>query len=1448
MKKDAEITSASMPNVTTQLTRGRSNASSMTNVNIEEITKGKKREPSNKNDSAPVELTIFKTVESKGGESKVSKLQIKLGDTSPTGGSQYDMIRQFSPSISSKDLLGFDDIAFDQMLDPDLIFQGKQCTCPSYHYLEPTRNIKTQHCSICEKSFPFMDTMFSCSKCTHFLCQSCTRNEQESSISLESEQIIPETFLSQLSARELPEDAMWRNPCYKFISSRIYKVLNMGEKIYLASDAGLEVWSLPFDKPDKIYDCEKPVTVSLRCCGDVLFGGKSLFLVDSTNLDAEPRKVYTAPKNVRALKCAVTDDSCEYVILGAGKYARDVWKVNLQTWETHDVRYAAGSRVHDVGFHQCPVDCIELLMTLHVSEGCKIFEYESGELRINIKHPDMRIWSYMSRGMYDDKGYVYLGGMKYGRDHTVLLCDLGHGNVITEYEGFKEIVCYQGPYVFGLNQDGNLMRVEKETGLLVSLLNISENPPEEIYPMEESLSGYQVGVSQMKDRSLVQLYYFDLELHHRQYDCDPGFVMIPGNCGLTDKNGLTYQDSPFTCKFQCLVLKKERTFDIDEEISAFKQQGRYMFVGGKTIKQYDIHDNCRNDHSEPVQKFQMNDRVFGIGATDDLLAVSLESGWIFIYELDDPSGTPKYKLHDFKWHTQLEFLQTNGELKLYCNNQYAMSLWNIKKQRKEKEFHWNETAITGAMTDVHVIPPNKYNEYTHVIYCIPGVKLMAIQVDNWVKSELTEDDKFCMAVDSNNCHLVVGSRDGGLSFRYLSDFSVAYRYEFEKSIIAVKCASDKILIQTCQTLYVFMQDTFRSVEFQISYLTFSLSEAAFMRFLNQRCESVEFITKELSKPLMMRFIDHSQVELLEQMLLKNSYIAVTPGAILAATNVGNHAVMRTLFTALLATMECNNFQSFYLWTRNDITEEIFYAAANGFSNLVCHFLKKISLVKMPGEMHHLGKEESSLAMRMNTTLANPFPSTPISPHLSLHSDPSSRPKSTRTDSQMMILKPQLSQWENLKKEFWKKFWPDKMVDNSFAKAGSESEFGWHLFDDLPQNTRWTYKVVPLKNVGSIRFLKTLYALDNPRIFDNMVFDTVISIWWQKLEPQFWQMASSYVVFLILNVFFVLCMEQKEEKGLSELVKTSEGQFSVCALFFLFPISWFLGYLEYRQFTGNWAGYLLNDNWNYIDMGSIILSNIVYILYLARSTDAVLFLASFFVLLLFMNILHFARGFKSTAVLTRILISIVSDMYWFVMLLLAIVFTFAVIFRMLLGAEVEDFNTLEKAFLHTFTMSLVGELELSILDSGPFPRLNRMYYYLMVIIVMIVMLNALIAWMNNSFLRVQELSLAEIQRERVGLILELSEMLNLQDFEENIQWIHIAKPVGSKMVFQDQEWKAESTFAEEVKRRNSLSNSASLTHEIVKSVEGRFTKVQNQLEGVLSKLTENYSEEMEETST
>ena len=99
------------------------------------------------------------------------------------------------------------------------------------------------------------------------------------------------------------------------------------------------------------------------------------------------------------------------------------------------------------------------------------------------------------------------------------------------------------------------------------------------------------------------------------------------------------------------------------------------------------------------------------------------------------------------------------------------------------------------------------------------------------------------------------------------------------------------------------------------------------------------------------------------------------------------------------------------------------------------------------------------------------------------------------------------------------------------------------------------------------------------------------------------------------------------------MKTSEGQFSVCALFFLFPISWFLGYLEYRQFTGNWAGYLLNDNWNYIDVGSLILSNIVYILYLARSTDAVLFLASFFVLLLFMNILHFARGFKSTAVLT-----------------------------------------------------------------------------------------------------------------------------------------------------------------------------------------------------------------------
>eukprot|EP00494_Astrolonche_serrata_P028383 UN28649 len=147
------------------------------------------------------------------------------------------------------------------------------------------------------------------------------------------------------------------------------------------------------------------------------------------------------------------------------------------------------------------------------------------------------------------------------------------------------------------------------------------------------------------------------------------------------------------------------------------------------------------------------------------------------------------------------------------------------------------------------------------------------------------------------------------------------------------------------------------------------------------------------------------------------------------------------------------------------------------------------------------------------------------------------------------------------------------------------------------------------------------------------------------------------------------------------------------------------------------------------------------------------------------------------------------MFWFILMIFVAVTCFTCVFHVLLSKQ-DEFSDMRKSFLQVFTISIIGEVDIGILDGGGFwmSKLKKCMFVIMVVAVMIIMLNALIAWMTDSYAKVKQNCLAAERKERVGLIIETVEALDsksLEDIEQSMNWLHVLKPFGVEWLEDDE---------------------------------------------------------------
>jgi hypothetical protein len=168
---------------------------------------------------------------------------------------------------------------------------------------------------------------------------------------------------------------------------------------------------------------------------------------------------------------------------------------------------------------------------------------------------------------------------------------------------------------------------------------------------------------------------------------------------------------------------------------------------------------------------------------------------------------------------------------------------------------------------------------------------------------------------------------------------------------------------------------------------------------------------------------------------------------------------------------------------------------------------------------------------------------------------------------------------------------------------------------------------------------------------------------------------------------------------------------------------------------------------------------------------------------FCNLFYYLRGFPSLADLISTLYQIVLDMLNFFVIVVVLIMGFSLCFFTLHAQHQSDvasgqhslaFSTLSESLYSTYLMSLNGEYDQDLYLLSPSPLFYAAVVTILQIFVGLVMLNALIAIMSDTFDKMQESREKSKQQNRCALVVQfLRQNPDLAALiEQQSTWIHV----------------------------------------------------------------------------
>ena len=321
-------------------------------------------------------------------------------------------------------------------------------------------------------------------------------------------------------------------------------------------------------------------------------------------------------------------------------------------------------------------------------------------------------------------------------------------------------------------------------------------------------------------------------------------------------------------------------------------------------------------------------------------------------------------------------------------------------------------------------------------------------------------------------------------------------------------------------------------------------------------------------------------------------------------------------------------------------------------------------------------------------------------------------------------------------------------------------------------------VLPLPGLGDMDFLSSLLASCPPAVFDNPSMALVLRVLWTNHIRKFFLL--DVILFLLFYGSWVVLVELSTSSAMQIGDASVEGGFTLAVLV-LNSVYGVKELVESRY--GRRLSYF-RSVWNLVDM-SVVLAVYAYLaelVFRGFESSRVTPWAVVASLLLTVKLLAYLRGFSETGWLVSVLAANFRDVRGFLLILLAIVTGFSLSFRAIFGPTGDEaYQSLRRSFLSTFELTIIGSYEPDLLYQARSPALAIVVFIAAVTCVLVVVLNALISVLADSYARVQQDAVANRRREQAELIVEYMSLLppsSRRSIERNSQWFHTLLAVDS----------------------------------------------------------------------
>jgi Ion transport protein len=325
----------------------------------------------------------------------------------------------------------------------------------------------------------------------------------------------------------------------------------------------------------------------------------------------------------------------------------------------------------------------------------------------------------------------------------------------------------------------------------------------------------------------------------------------------------------------------------------------------------------------------------------------------------------------------------------------------------------------------------------------------------------------------------------------------------------------------------------------------------------------------------------------------------------------------------------------------------------------------------------------------------------------------------------------------------------------------------------------TPAVLPIPGLGDMSLLANLLVSAPAEVFDNDAMALVLRVLWDGYIRRYYYI--DFCLFVTYYLCWIVLVETVTIVSSSGSIVTTDAAPLRIMLPLLVLLNSLFAAKEIVEGIYGTKFVYWRSMWNACDWMAIV-TVYSYTVNLLLTGNHLIPLAVVTTLCLTIKLLSYLRGFSSTGWLLSVLSANFYDVQGFLVIVTTIIVGFSVAFRLLFAdSGDETFGSLRRSLLSTFEMTLMGTYDPMLLFDTKHTVVAVITFIMAITCIVVVVLNALISILSDSYAKVQEHAVANRRREIASLIVEYMTILpkwRRQQIERETTWFHTLLEVDS----------------------------------------------------------------------